>query len=89
MSLGVLRTMFQISNTMIPNWKMKYSTADSSFTIWSATDLNDLIDGGYKVYTDRGMLQAADIGMTGPQDPDTNGGIVYHMLWSPSFIMDL
>ena len=85
MSGGVLRKLFQISDSMIPDWKMYYSTVDSSFTLWSASDLWQDIDGGFEVYTRRGMLQAADIGMRGPinAEGDTN-----MLTMNSSFIMD-
>jgi hypothetical protein len=84
MSLGVLKTMFQLSDTMIPQWKMKYASVDSSFTLWSASDLNDDIDGGYDEYTSRGMLQAADMQMVGPVNSEGD----HYLLYWASFVMD-
>jgi hypothetical protein len=84
MSGGVLRSKFLISNNMIPNWKMFYSTVDSSFTLWSASDLWQDIDGGETFYRVNGMLQAADMQMKGPVNSDGNN----YLLLSPSFIMD-
>jgi hypothetical protein len=96
-SEGVLRKLFQISNTMIAGWKMRYSTLDSSFTLWSAGDLYLDIDGGFERYTDWGMLQAADIFMLGPivdttfdttSDKKIDTTINRNILDVHSFIMD-
>jgi hypothetical protein len=81
---GVLRNKFQISNTMIPGWKMAHSTIDSSFVLWSASRLTDDIDGGAVRYTTLGMLQAADISMIGPNNSEGNPNI----LTNNSFVMD-
>jgi hypothetical protein len=94
MPAGVLKTKFAISNTMIPNWKMMFSTLDSSFSLWSPSDLNDNIDGGFEFYTSRGMLQAADIGMIGPKSGEVDNTDPLHpdsirvILARQSFIMD-
>jgi hypothetical protein len=84
LSTGVLKKLFQISNTMITGWKMRYSTVDSSFVLWSAADLNVDIDGGFERYTNRGMLQAADMTMIGPLNSEGNN----FSLDQHSFIMD-
>jgi hypothetical protein len=95
MSPGVLKTTFPIGNSIIPNWKMTYSTVDSSVTLWSASDLNEDIDGGFERYTNNGMLQAADITMIGPRtgeiDSFSNPGhldTLHYELQNTSFIMD-
>jgi hypothetical protein len=83
-SLGVLRTVFPISNSMIPGWKMSYSTIDSTFTMWSVDNLWQDIDGGFERYTNRGMLQAGDLTMVGPINSEGNP----YTLDIHSFIMD-
>jgi hypothetical protein len=50
--------------------------------------LNQDIDGGYDEYTKRGMLQAADIQMTGPKSSDSLSEHPRYMLHWPSFVMD-
>jgi hypothetical protein len=84
MSGGVLRSKFLISNNMIPGWKTYYSTVDSSFLLFSASNLYEDIDGGFERYTDKGMLQAADLYMIGGINSEKNN----YLLQSPSFIMD-
>jgi hypothetical protein len=57
----------KIASTEISNWAMA-SSADS-FTLWTAANFEQDIDGGYDVYTNRGMIEVADFHMIGPIDP--------------------
>ncbi len=83
-SAGVLKKLFVLSDNMITGWKLPYSTVDSCFTLWSAGDLYQDIDGGFERYTNHGMLQAADITMVGPLTSEDG-----HFTLDPhSFIMD-
>ena len=52
---------------------------DHGYTTWSAANFTNDIDGGFEVYTDRGMIECGDIEMNGP-----NG----EQIPTQSFIMD-
>ena len=77
-SVGQLK----VSNTEISNWKLS-SSADS-FTLWTAANFEQDIDGGYEIYTDRGMIECGDIHMLGPAGSDG----VQNEIAAHSFIMD-
>ena len=64
------------TETDISNWK---KNTTYGYTTWTAANFNQDIDGGYEVYTDRGMIECGDIAMDGP-----NGAELLHQ----SFIMD-
>ena len=75
-------TQLKVSNTEISNWKLA-SGADS-FTLWTASNFEKDIDGGYEIYTDRGMIETGDIHLLGPTGSDG----VQNELSTHSFIMD-
>jgi hypothetical protein len=79
LSRGVCRRLFTVKDNEIPGWRM----GPESFSVWSASNLSEDIDGGAEHYIDRGMLQAAEISMTGPVE---NGKTA--MVSQYSFIMD-
>jgi hypothetical protein len=85
LSTGVLRRLFLVSDTMLPGWKTGYSTADSSFTLWNGSDIYNNINGGGEKYVVNGMLQAADLNMTGPESTD---GTPRKLSSQSSFIID-
>ena len=85
LSGGVLRSLFLASATMIPGWKPGYSTPDSSFTLWNASDIFQDINGGGEKYVQNGMLQMADLNMIGPDNAD---GSSRKLTPQASFIMD-
>jgi hypothetical protein len=72
----------KISGTEISNWKLS-SSADS-FTVWTAANFYDDVDGGIDKYLNNGMIEVADIHMVGPVGSDGQlNSIATH-----SFIMD-
>jgi hypothetical protein len=72
----------KISGTEISNWKLA-SSADS-FTLWTAANFYDDVDGGIEKYLNDGMIEVADIHMIGPIGSDgSQNSIAAH-----SFIMD-
>jgi hypothetical protein len=74
--------MLKVTNTDISNWKM--AQAADSFTLWTAANFYDDVDGGIEVYTDRGLIELADIHLIGPIGSDG----VQNELSAHSFIMD-
>ena len=85
LSGGVLRSLFLADDTIIPGWKPGYSTADSSFTLWNASDIYSIINGGGEKYVQYGMLQTVDLFMTGPENVD---GTPVELTPQSSFIID-
>jgi hypothetical protein len=75
-------TQCKITGSEISNWALA-SSADS-FTLWTAANFNDDIDGGYEKYTDRGMTECADFHMIGPVGPDGEQNYIA----THSYIMD-
>jgi hypothetical protein len=74
--------MLKFTNTDISNWKMAPSA--DSFTLWTAANFYDDVDGGIEVYTDKGLIEVADIHLVGPTGSDgVQNEIAVH-----SFIMD-
>jgi hypothetical protein len=73
--------MLKFTNTDISNWKMAPSA--DSFTLWTAANFYDDVDGGIEVYTDRGLIELADIHLIGPAGSEGLNEIPVH-----SFIMD-
>jgi hypothetical protein len=74
--------MLKVTNTDISNWKMAPSA--DSFTLWTAANFYDDVDGGIEVYTDRGLIELADLHLLGPIGSDG----VQNELALHSFIMD-
>jgi hypothetical protein len=72
----------KISSTEISNWKLA-SSADS-FTLWTAANFYDDVDGGIEHYLNDGMIEVADIHMVGPIGRDGSQNIIA----THSFIMD-
>jgi hypothetical protein len=74
--------MLKVTNSDISNWKMAASA--DSFTLWTAANFYDDVDGGIEVYTDRGLIELADLHLMGPIGSDgTQNELAVH-----SFIMD-
>jgi hypothetical protein len=78
LSKGVCGQLFKVKNTDIPNWKL--TPGSESFTIWSASRLPADIDGAAELYTSRGMLQAVDISMVGPNEGSDANRLAQHSL---------
>ncbi len=72
----------KISSTEISNWKLA-SSADS-FTLWTASNFYDDVNGGIEKYLNNGMIEVADIHMVGPVGKDGSQNIIA----THSFIMD-
>jgi hypothetical protein len=72
----------KISGSEISNWKLA-SSADS-FTLWTAANFYDDVDGGIENYLNNGMIEVADIHMVGPVGRDGSQNIIA----THSFIMD-
>ncbi len=75
-------SMLKVINGDISNWKM--AQAPDSFTLWTAANFYDDINGGLEVYTDRGPIEIADMHLVGPIGSDG----VQNVLEKRSFIMD-
>jgi hypothetical protein len=74
--------MLKVNGGDIPGWKP--ASAADSFSLWTAKNFYEHVDGAFEVYTDRGMVEAADFRMVGAAD---SAGRV-HEVYPHSFIMD-